>query len=75
MVLRKINALKILMRRVDENDERTSWLIIHVVVWEIFELIGLYVGRFVFSSFAILDSYQIEHFLYLHQNNHVGTVL
>jgi len=56
MFFRKINALEILIVRADENDERnTSWLLIHVVVWEIFELIGLCVGIFVFNSLVILN--------------------
>jgi len=31
------------MLQADENYERTHWLVTHVVVWVIFEFIGIYV--------------------------------
>lgn len=49
------------MLRVDETDERTTWILIHVVVWEIFEFIGL---SYVFSSLAILNSIQLYTYIY-----------
>jgi len=49
------------MLQADENDEVTHWLIIHVVVWVIFEFIGLYVesvylAHFQFSMLTITSA-------------------
>jgi len=40
----------------DEKDERTRWLGKRVAVWVIFKSIGLCLGRYLFSSLAVLNS-------------------